>query len=236
MRDGYRTCPACGEDKPEAQFWEQARRCRQCVAREVGQKRSAEAREHRSRVREEFDLRIAPSQPRFSQSEVSARRKAESLVPKTDKDRLASMIYAGLLVGFFASLIALFTFAWPALLVPAAMVGAFFWLGPLATRLAEPRRTAVREIGDKILRDDLLQLEAEQLEYLRFYITPEWRAVREVVMQRDGKVCKRCGQREDLTVDHILPRSKYPARALDPDNLQVLCRSCNSAKGSSVPR
>jgi X-X-X-Leu-X-X-Gly heptad repeat protein len=35
-----------------------------------------------------------------------------------------------------------------------------------------------------------------------------------------------------LHVDHIKPRSLYPARALDPENLQVLCRDCNLGKSN----
>lgn len=68
-----------------------------------------------------------------------------------------------------------------------------------------------------------------------FYSTPEWKALRAKVIQEEGRYCSDCGSMidkdVDLTVDHILPRSKHPELALRRDNLQVLCRSCNSAKG-----
>ncbi len=35
-----------------------------------------------------------------------------------------------------------------------------------------------------------------------------------------------------LHVDHIKPRSKYPDLALDINNLQILCESCNLGKGA----
>lgn len=56
--------------------------------------------------------------------------------------------------------------------------------------------------------------------------------VRAFVYERDGHACRRCAAIEDLTLDHIHPWSLGgPDTA---DNLQVLCRSCNSSKGDRV--
>jgi 5-methylcytosine-specific restriction endonuclease McrA len=44
--------------------------------------------------------------------------------------------------------------------------------------------------------------------------------------------CEDCGARDDLTIDHIVPVA-LGGRS-DVDNLQVLCRSCNSRKGAKV--
>jgi len=56
------------------------------------------------------------------------------------------------------------------------------------------------------------------------------------VIQEDRHICKRCRKRvtekKNLAVDHIKPRSKYPELALARENLQILCRRCNSAKGN----
>lgn len=49
------------------------------------------------------------------------------------------------------------------------------------------------------------------------------------VLRRDGK-CRACGATEDLTLDHIIPRSKGGTD--DEENLQALCRSCNSGKNN----
>jgi len=51
------------------------------------------------------------------------------------------------------------------------------------------------------------------------------------VFERDEFRCKHCGTYVDLTVDHIKPESK--GGSLDMDNLQTLCRSCNSKKGTT---
>lgn len=52
------------------------------------------------------------------------------------------------------------------------------------------------------------------------------------VFARDGYACKECGTREELTVDHIVPVSRGGGN--EDENLQTLCRSCNSRKGARV--
>ena len=47
---------------------------------------------------------------------------------------------------------------------------------------------------------------------------------------RDGPHCKACGTTDNLTVDHIIPMSRGGSD--DIDNLQLLCRRCNSRKGA----
>ncbi len=54
--------------------------------------------------------------------------------------------------------------------------------------------------------------------------------VRKKIFDRDGKVCKHCGSTENLSMDHIIPVSKGGEDSLE--NLQVLCKSCNSRKGN----
>lgn len=47
--------------------------------------------------------------------------------------------------------------------------------------------------------------------------------------QRDGYACVLCGSHDDLTLDHIIPVAVGGMN--DPDNLQTMCRPCNSRKG-----
>jgi hypothetical protein len=52
------------------------------------------------------------------------------------------------------------------------------------------------------------------------------------IWERDNFTCQRCGARRYLTIDHI-----YPERlggTLAAENLQTLCASCNSQKGSKA--
>lgn len=54
--------------------------------------------------------------------------------------------------------------------------------------------------------------------------------LRWAVWERDDFRCLHCGARRFLTVDHVTPESRGGTLALD--NLQTLCRSCNSRKGA----
>ena len=58
-------------------------------------------------------------------------------------------------------------------------------------------------------------------------------SVRKDVMARDNYQCQYCGATEDLAIDHIFPFSRGGSN--EADNLQVLCRSCNSAKSDQIP-
>lgn len=46
--------------------------------------------------------------------------------------------------------------------------------------------------------------------------------------------CTACGHQRVKTLDHYLPKSKYPALALVPANLTPMCHSCNTAKSTRV--
>ena len=52
------------------------------------------------------------------------------------------------------------------------------------------------------------------------------------IWERDDYTCKHCGKKRELSIDHIIPESK--GGTLDPDNLQTLCKSCNSRKGTRI--
>ena len=70
----------------------------------------------------------------------------------------------------------------------------------------------------------------------KFYQTPEWRRLRYKVLDTYKNKCQACGRspRDGIVihVDHILPRSLYPERALSISNLQILCDDCNIGKSN----
>jgi len=61
-----------------------------------------------------------------------------------------------------------------------------------------------------------------------------WQNLRRRVFNAYGKVCMKCGSTDELHVDHIKPKSKYPKLAYDFDNLQVLCKTCNYEKSNKT--
>lgn len=52
--------------------------------------------------------------------------------------------------------------------------------------------------------------------------------LRQTVLARDSRKCVRCPSTEDLTIDHIFPRSMGGTHAIT--NLRTLCRGCNSRR------
>ena len=69
-----------------------------------------------------------------------------------------------------------------------------------------------------------------------FYKSREWKALRYQALVLHGGRCQCCGATAQdgavLHVDHIKPKSKYPALALEITNLQVLCADCNMGKSN----
>lgn len=60
---------------------------------------------------------------------------------------------------------------------------------------------------------------------------PAWRRL-SARLRRRQPWCSWCGSPRDLTVDHIVPQAERPDLAWTESNLQVLCRTCNSRKGT----
>lgn len=56
--------------------------------------------------------------------------------------------------------------------------------------------------------------------------------VKILVWKRDGGQCVRCGSKERLEFDHIVPLSMGGSNTAR--NVQLLCESCNRSKGGSL--
>ena len=56
---------------------------------------------------------------------------------------------------------------------------------------------------------------------------------RRAVFARDGWACQYCGSRSNLTVDHVIPRSK--GGSSNWENIVASCAPCNRRKGDSLP-
>ncbi len=56
---------------------------------------------------------------------------------------------------------------------------------------------------------------------------------RRAVFARDGWTCQYCGSRTNLTVDHVIPRSKGGPSTWE--NIVASCAPCNRRKGDQLP-
>jgi len=69
----------------------------------------------------------------------------------------------------------------------------------------------------------------DRITYVKGKIPPE---LRDAVLVRDGHRCVECGSSKRLCADHVVPESKGGKTTLD--NLQAMCRPCNSEKAAKV--
>jgi 5-methylcytosine-specific restriction endonuclease McrA len=56
---------------------------------------------------------------------------------------------------------------------------------------------------------------------------------RQNIFKRDGHQCVYCSSREDLTLDHVVPRSRGGDSTWS--NLVTACKPCNAKKGDYLP-
>lgn len=71
---------------------------------------------------------------------------------------------------------------------------------------------------------------------LQKYIFIPYKSVllsRQNVFKRDGQKCQYCGSSKDLTLDHVIPKSKGGKSTWN--NLVTACKRCNSLKGDKSP-
>jgi hypothetical protein len=95
--------------------------------------------------------------------------------------------------------------------------------GSVGRELVAAGLWASTKTGDFVITDTAYSIERE----------PQYGdGQRERIYERDGYRCVECGETDDLTLDHIHPRSRGGSDR-DP-NLRTLCRSCNSSKGARV--
>lgn len=71
---------------------------------------------------------------------------------------------------------------------------------------------------------------------LKNYVKKPFRGVpmtRKNILTRDKNRCQYCGSKENLTIDHVIPRSRGGPSSWD--NLVACCSKCNGKKGDKTP-
>ena len=227
-------CTKCGRVK-RVKYVPISNLCRCCAARKAAEKR---------RSVPNIPITLADNLVVTEAVERRLRKKAESDNPPTRAEKLGDQISKWSILVFWVS----------AYFVAHAIFPEYsglFWLvlwgwafgGPLALMyvidllLAKPRKERAEQITVRLI--ELAEARKTVIEEaLRFYASPEWAAIRRQVIEEEGRTCAECRKRIkndfDLTVDHKHPRSKYPDLELDRKNLRVLCRTCNSKKGTKL--
>ncbi|MER5960283.1 hypothetical protein [Streptomyces sp. NPDC001893] len=58
----------------------------------------------------------------------------------------------------------------------------------------------------------------------------------DLILGAEGGHCPLCGQRDVSTLDHHLPKKRFPTLAVAPLNLIPACADCNKVKGEKAPK
>src|SRR5262249_8374885 len=89
---------------------------------------------------------------------------------------------------------------------------------------------------DQVVRSPSFAMRLPSVISLRDYIAQDRPPAftRFNVFLRDGFSCQYCGHANDLTFDHLTPRSKGGRRTWD--NIVPACGPCNLRKGGRLPR
>jgi 5-methylcytosine-specific restriction endonuclease McrA len=98
-----------------------------------------------------------------------------------------------------------------------------------AELIVEDHSSPLRTIRSKFPKPSIIRL-------VRYVNLPYRNGVvlnRQNVFKRDGNSCVYCGSTKDLTLDHVMPRSRGGRTSWD--NLVTACKSCNSRKGDNTP-
>lgn len=97
-----------------------------------------------------------------------------------------------------------------------------------AELVAKAENEAIRSISKSYPMPSVVRLNR--------YINIPYRGVvltRHNVFKRDGFSCQYCGVTKDLTIDHVIPRSKGGNSSWK--NLVTACKKCNAKKGDQTP-
>ena len=222
------TCDVCGERK-YVKYVPKSRRCRSCAA----QQRS---RRDTTIINLTADILIT------QQVERRLRNKADKEIPPSKEEIRNNRIVSGLYTVVFippffiaGELFSVFSGLWWIFVIGWICIGGSFNTWVIDGKILDkPRKERMQSVKVRVL--ELAQERNVRIEEQRqFYTSAEWNSIRGLVIDEDGRVCALCRKyiknEKDITVDHKKPRSKYPELQLNRDNLQVLCRSCNSKKG-----
>ena len=97
-------------------------------------------------------------------------------------------------------------------------------------------RVNIVSFDDKTIRSPSSEIRLPSVVCLKSYIQPSRfpAFTRFNVFLRDRFACQYCGERDELTFDHVVPRSKGGQTTWE--NVVAACSPCNLTKGDKLPR
>ena len=97
-------------------------------------------------------------------------------------------------------------------------------------------RVNIVSFYDKTIRSPSSEIRLPSVVCLKSYIQPSRfpAFTRFNVFLRDRFACQYCGERDELTFDHVVPRSKGGQTTWE--NVVAACSPCNLTKGDKLPR
>jgi len=220
----YSVCIECGRQKPRNEF-ESKKLCRACSLKLQGLI--------------EVDNGLIVSQRVHDRlwAEAYSQASKNDIDPKYRNARLIGLL-TDLIVTISLSLIGLIIFgSWGAVIGVLWGLYLSFLIYDLIVKPYKNRRASRIFVKAAKKTVELVTIRKQKIEEQQlFYNSPEWKKIRAQIIREHQHICNECKQKiiknEDLTVDHIKPRIKFPKLALEKSNLQILCRKCNSSKGA----
>ena len=97
-------------------------------------------------------------------------------------------------------------------------------------------RVHILEEYDRVIHSARLEMKVPSVVSLKTYVRPARNPAftRFNLFLRDSFACQYCGYDEDLTFDHVIPRSRGGADSWE--NLVACCLRCNNLKGDRTPQ
>jgi 5-methylcytosine-specific restriction endonuclease McrA len=92
--------------------------------------------------------------------------------------------------------------------------------------LAQDTENLIQTVSDRLIKPLIVRL----LKMVRGVYKKKVPFSYKNVMKRDKHTCMYCGTHEDLTVDHVIPKSRGGQTSFE--NCVTACRSCNHKKGN----
>ncbi len=110
------------------------------------------------------------------------------------------------------------------------------WPWQEAVKAVFMERVNIVDQYDRTVRSPSFEMRLPSVVSLKHYVKPATRPAftRFNLFLRDRFTCQYCGARDELTFDHVIPRSRGGRTRWD--NVVAACAPCNLRKGGRMPR